>query len=183
MNSWQRSCATCARDRATPWKNWAWTKRRTRYGTGGRISQVQEHRTNRGREVTDRAVEVARDIHGMILFGVVGAQFPDSMPNPVMASSPPAYPGWRSTPGGRPLLVGVTLGATRTKPGRGRRRQRLDRRRQAVYRGGNGLDRLYLGLSPVRRTFVTHRRRAASTRLFALRVGEHLVSSGQVVIG
>ena len=56
-----------------PWKNWAWIRQRTRYGTGGRISQVQEHRTRRGREVTNRPVEVARDMHGMILFGMVGA--------------------------------------------------------------------------------------------------------------
>jgi hypothetical protein len=72
--------------------------------------------------------------------------------------------------------VGATRGATRTKPGRGRRRQRLDCYRQAVYRGGNGLERLYLGLNPVRRTSVTR-------RLTSVRVGEHLVSSGQVVIG
>jgi hypothetical protein len=56
-----------------PWKNWAWRRQRTRFGTGGRISQVQEHRTNRGREMPDQAVEVAGDIHGMILFGMVGA--------------------------------------------------------------------------------------------------------------
>jgi hypothetical protein len=42
-------------------------------GTGGRISQVQERRTKRGRAVTKRTVEVARDIHGMILFGLAGA--------------------------------------------------------------------------------------------------------------
>jgi hypothetical protein len=42
-----------------PWKNWAWKSQRTRYGTGGRISQGQEHRTSRGHEVTNRAVEVA----------------------------------------------------------------------------------------------------------------------------
>jgi hypothetical protein len=59
--------------RATPWKNWAWRRQRTRYGTGGRISQVQERRTKRGRAVTKRTVEVARDIHGMILFGLAGA--------------------------------------------------------------------------------------------------------------
>jgi len=44
-----------------------------RYGTGGRISQVQEHKTKRGREVRSRTVEITRDIHGMILFGMVGA--------------------------------------------------------------------------------------------------------------
>ena len=56
-----------------PLENWGWRRQRMRFGTGGRISQVQEHRTNRGREMPNRAVEVARGIHGMILFGMVGA--------------------------------------------------------------------------------------------------------------
>ena len=92
----------------------------------------------------------------------------------------------RTRPGQRPLTSsgrgtlcsrGAPRGATRTRAGRGRRRQRLDRRRQAVYRGGNGLDRLYLSLNPVRLAdLVAH-------RLSSVCVGEHLVSSGQVVIG
>jgi len=89
-------------------------------------------------------------------------------------------PGQRPlTSSGRDTLCssGATWGATRTRPGRGRRRQRLDRRRQAIYRGGNGLDRLYLSLNPVRRPdLVIH-------RLSSVCVGEHLVSSRQVVIG
>ena len=54
-----------------PWKNWAWRRQRTRYGTGGRISQVQEHRTRRGREVIRRTVEVARDTHRVIYLGAL----------------------------------------------------------------------------------------------------------------
>jgi hypothetical protein len=82
----------------------------------------------------------------------------------------------RLTSSGRGTLCsrGAARGATRTRAGR---RQRLDRRRQAVYRGGNGLGRLYLSLNPVRLAgLVTH-------RLSSVCVGEHLVSSGQVVVG
>ena len=95
MNSWQQSCVTFARGRVTPWKNWAWRRQRTRYGTGGRISQVQERRTKRGREVTKRTVEVARDIHGMILFGVAGVRSRPGKPRPCSAhhSTSPTPPG------------------------------------------------------------------------------------------
>ena len=68
--------------------------------------------------------------------------------------------------GGRPVLG---------RYGRGRRRQRLDRRRQAVDCGGDCLDRLHLGLKPGRRGWVAVRRGC-------VRLREHLVSGGQVVI-